>query len=315
MTVWIATRTLAAIENALVADGGNTYRRYLKQVLPSMTDAYRDAEDGYRTHLGASVVAQACARAVAYSYHWAVINKQRAYKRETKNESYARSLRIWNRGHLEEGRFIALLLAAGIRVYQQDAEGKQFRISYYGGHFGGSCDGVALGIPDLPFGIPALTEYKTHNSKSFTKLQEEGLMAAKPEHYGQMQVYMGSLGLQYGVYIAVNKDTDELYAEIITYAGEVTQYYLERARDIIFNDDDLPPRIRGASPGFYVCKYMCDFKDVCFHTVPVAKNCRTCEHSRAQTDGSWVCTVTGQLLDKEMQKVGCELYATDERML
>ena len=40
-------------------------------------------------------------------------------------------LRLFNRGHIEEARFIAMLLTIGMPVYQQDAEGKQFRI-----HFG-----------------------------------------------------------------------------------------------------------------------------------------------------------------------------------
>lgn len=312
--VWIATRTLAAIDDALARDNGNAYRRYLQQTLPAMGDAYRNDEDGLRTHLGASVIAQECARAVAYGWHWALLNPQRAFGRETKKESYARSLRIWNRGHLEEGRLIALLLQAGIQVFQQDAQGKQFRISAFNGHFGGSTDGVARGVPDLPPGIPCLLEFKTHNSKSFAKLLDDGVRASKPTHFGQVQMYMGELGVLYALYLASNKDTDELYAEIVMHDKNVSAEFLERARAIIFDTSMLPDRVRYASPSYFLCKYMCDYKDVCFHTAPVSRNCRTCEHSLAAPDGTWRCKLHNTTLDKRAQLAGCDSYVTAKRL-
>ena len=304
---WLATRTLEAVDNAIARDSGSAYRVYLGQVLPHMGDAYRAGEDGYRTHLGASVVGGECARAVAYGWHWALKRPPRGRKGEDGVHAHSRMARLWNRGHLEEARFIACLLAAGIQVYQQTEDGNQFRISAFGGHFGGSTDGVLLGVPDLPPGIPCLAEFKTHGSKSFKKLEEDGVLASKETHYVQMQLYMGKRGLQYALYLAVNKDTDDLYAEIVRYDGTTDAAYLERARSIIF-DDTLPQRIKGASPGFHVCKYLCDFKDVCFHTVKPDRNCRTCAHWRPLEDGTSVCTLTGAVTDKAAQVAGCASY-------
>lgn len=311
--IWLATKTRDAINEAIAADGGNTYRHWLGQVLPHMHDAYRSDEDGYRTHLGASVLGQACDRALAFSWLWASQGEApRGRKDEPQPAAGSRMRRLWNRGHLEEGRLIALLLTIGVKIYQQDANGNQFRISDFGGHFGGSCDGVAMGVPDLPAGIPCLTEYKTHSDKSFTKLLEEGVRGAKPEHYVQMQTYMGKLGLQYALYVASNKNDDELHCEIIMYDGVTDKAYLERARETIFATQ-LPARIHGASPSFFQCKYMCDHKAVCFHTVQPARNCRTCAHSKPLPEGIWVCTHTGEVLDKAKQIAGCGSYTVSPR--
>lgn len=312
--IWLASNTRAAVNRALAADNGNAYRQWLGRVLPHMTDAYRQDEDGVRSHLGASIVGQECDRALAYDWMWASAEPPRGRKNEPQPDAEARMLRLWNRGHLEEGRLIALLLAAGVQVYQQDSEGNQFRIAAFGGHFGGSLDGIAMGCPDLPIGVPCLLEFKTHSGKSFLDLVEQGVRLAKPQHYAQMQLYMGKRGLQYALYCASCKDDDELYFEIVMYDGVTDANYLERARSIIFNST-LPPRLRGASPSYFHCKYMCDHKLVCFHTKEPRRSCRTCQFSKPLEDGSWVCTHTGELLNKAAQLRGCGLYVLADKFL
>ena len=49
---------------------------------------------------------------------------------------------------------------------------------------------MGLGIPEAPKTWHVL-EFKTHNSKSFAKLEKEGVQKSNPMHYAQMQVYMG----------------------------------------------------------------------------------------------------------------------------
>ena len=68
--------------------------------------------------------------------------------------------------------------------------GDQWRVSAVNGHFGGSLDGVAKGLPEAPKS-PAILEMKTHNEKSFKELMSKGVKNAKPQHYAQMTVYMG----------------------------------------------------------------------------------------------------------------------------
>lgn len=320
MAVWKATKTLAAIDAAICADGGNSYRRNLGQVLPHLSDAYRSDEDDRRTHLGASVIGSDCERAVFFGFRWASKVRVRGKKGEDPQVAESRMRRLWNRGHLEEGRFIALLLTAGISVYQQDQSGKQFRITNLGGHFSGSGDGIAVGCPDLPVGVPCLLEMKTHSSDSFKKLVEDGVKVSKFQHYVQMNQYGNGFGLLYALYLAVNKDTDEIYAEIVQIDSANAQAFLDLAKRIVFAHQ-LPARIRGGNPGYHVCKYMCDHTDVCYSTVEVERNCRTCEYVQFNPNGTVECISLNQrvkadengwedpiILDKNSQLQGCSNY-------
>lgn len=293
-TVQIATKTLNAIETALRADQGNAYRLWLGRVLPHIGDAYRSDEGGPRTHLGASLIGRECARELWYGFRW--------YSGEVKHDG--RTLRLFNRGHLEEGRFIALLLMIGCEVYQQDAEGKQFRISDAGGHFGGSTDGVLRNVPDLAPDEYALTEFKTHGDKSFTQLKEQGVRASKFEHYVQMQVYMRKQALPVALYLAVNKNTDELYGEIVRLEPELADQFIDRGRVLVFLP--TPPARINESPSFYKCRF-CDHKQVCHSrkTAP-AKSCRTCVNGIPREDGLWHCAARlDAVLDKAAQVAAC----------
>jgi hypothetical protein len=291
----LASHTLDAINRSMKADQGGRFREMLGKVIPHIGDAYRGTEDGFRSHLGASMIGRKCAREVWYGFRWA-----------TKPEHEGRQLRLFNRGHLEEARFIALLLSIGVQVFQQDENGKQFRISDAGGHFGGSGDGVAVGIPDVPAGTPCLLEFKTHGDNSFKKLREKGVREAKPEHYTQMQVYMRKMGLSVALYGAVNKNDDDLHFEIIYADPGYADQYLDRARQIV-TLHEAPAKI-GKTAGWFECKF-CDHKPVCHNGAPPAKNCRTCHMVRVDVDnGGWVCGQTGEVLSKEKQLVGCNEY-------
>ena len=314
MTVWLATKTLDAINSGLNADGGNDYRRKLGQVIPTVADAYRSDEDGYRSHLGASVLGGDCERAVWYGYRWAHKRPARGRRGELRADANARMLRLWNRGHLEEARFIAMLLMIGVQVYQQDEHGNQFRFRALHGPCSGSGDGFAMGVPDLPPGIPALLECKTHGDKSFKSLQDDGVKKSKPSHYVQMQLYMRHFGLQYALYMAVNKNDDSLYAEVVVYDGVTDELYMQRAQRLVYEGSKAPDRVRNASPGFHVCKYLCDYTDVCFNTVEVDRNCRTCEHLAPTENGEWVCAKWGGVRNKSQQREGCDSYSVMEAM-
>lgn len=309
--VWLATKTLQRINESIAVDGGNAFRRNLGLVMPHLGDAYDDKSDDVRSHLGASVIGNACARAVAFGWRWATKKAPRGRKGEPKVDAHSRMLRLWNRGHLEEGRFIAMLLTAGVGVYQQDANGKQFRISDLGGHYGGSGDGMLYGVPDLPNGVWCLNECKTHSDDSFSKLKKEGVQKSKPEHYIQMQTYLSKFGLLYALYMAVNKNDDELYAEIVQFDGAVDAQFTERAKLIVFGDK-LPERMRGASPGFFQCKYMCDHVGVCFGPEKPVISCRSCQHGFAMPDGTWQCAKHTVTLTKAHQIAACGDYKLSE---
>lgn len=293
--VHIATKTIQAIETEIAKDQGASYRGWLGKVIPHIGDAYRNENEGHRSHMGASLLGGECARSIWYGFRWA-----------TKSNFGGRLLRLFNRGHLEEARFIAMLLTIGCQVYQQDENGKQFRISFAEGHAGGSGDGVVIGLPDLPAGQPALAEFKTHNDKSFKKLQQVGVREAKFEHYVQMNLYMRKMGIPVALYLAVNKNDDDLYGEIISLDPEIADQFIDRGEKLVVMQ--LPPeKIHGASAGFFICKW-CNHRPVCHLKEKPDFNCRTCMYSQPIQGAQWRCTAHEKILTKEDQFNACELH-------
>lgn len=312
-TVTIAHKTLAEIDRRMRADQGASYRGWLGKVLPHIGDAYREEEDGFRSHLGASLLGGDCNKAIWFGFRWV-----------TKGKFDGRILRLFNRGHLEEGRIIPLFLMIGCTVFQQDENGKQFRISWAEGHAGGSGDGVVGGLPDLPASTYALCEFKTHSEKSFIELAGKladwrahlqdpirnpftgkGVRDAKPEHYVQMQSYMRKMGLAVAIYVAVNKNTDDLYMELITLNSETADQYLDKGERLVWAPE-APPGI-STSPGFWKCRF-CDHKPVCHEGAEPERNCRTCDFASPQPGAEWHCAKFGLVLSKEEQAAGCDDY-------
>ena len=297
----LATKTVAAINAALELDQGATYRRLLGENIMAAGDAYNPRVERFRNHLGASLLGRDCAREIWYSFRWT-----------TEPHFKGQILRLFNRGHLEEPRFIALLLMIGCEVWQVDANGKQFRMTGgYRGHFGGSSDGVIRGIPDLP-NEPVLGEFKTHNDKSFTKLVDEGVMKAKWEHFVQMQCYMGDFKLRYALYLAVNKNNDEIYGELVAYDPQQDERYKQRAIMLV-DATEAPARISN-SPGWFKCKF-CDHSKVCHDTALPVVTCRSCNWVKLADGGKWLCThpeagqpSTGIALTSKQQETACDAY-------
>lgn len=298
----IATKTLAAINEALMVDQGAKFRGLLKDLMPLAGDAYDTKNEEFRTHLGASLIGKECSRELWYSFRWA-----------TSKKFDGRILRLFNRGHLEEPRMIALLLLIGCEVWQHDSNGQQFRIKGHRGHFGGSTDGVAKGIPDLPEEACVL-EFKTHNDNSFADLTLRGVLSTKWEHFVQQQIYMGKMGLNWSLYMAVNKNNDALHAELIQFDSIIYNKYLDRSMTII--EALIPPPKINKSASWYKCR-ICNHKAVC-HEIKVypARNCRTCVHSRIEDAGEWVCTEPtadaaygdNVPLTPAAQRAGCDMY-------
>jgi hypothetical protein len=247
-----------------------------------------------RYHLGASIIGDECERKLWYTFRWAhaVLHD-------------ARLLRLFNRGQLEENRFNYWLKSAGFQVWDVDPDtNDQWRIEDIGGHFGGSLDGVVMGLPEAP-SKPHVSEQKTHNDKSFKDVEKKGVRESKPQHYAQMQVYMHKMELQRALYQAINKNNDELYFERVNYDKEYAERLIKKAERIIASDR---PRERiSQDPSWYQCKF-CDFHPVCHGRKAPAMNCRTCVHSTPRMDGNarWVCEKHDKDLSGEDQKLGCD---------
>lgn len=236
--------------------------------------------EGARTYLGASIIGKTCSRALWMDF------------RQVKAKMFdGRLYRLFETGHLAEPRFIQNLRDVGVTVFDVDTStGEQWSVSFCGGHFRGHADGVAIGIKGAEK-TWHLLEFKTHSEKSFNELKRKGVKTTKPMHYDQMQVYMHGLELTRAYYMAVNKNTDELYAERIKYDADHAKSLIERASRIIYAD--VPDAPLSDKPSWYECKW-CEYQSFCYAgnwELPDV-NCRTCIHSTPIADASWQCERT-----------------------
>jgi hypothetical protein len=256
-----------------------------------------NADDGFRYHLGASIIGAPCQRQLWYSFRWSKLHKR-----------VGRILRLFQRGHLEEPNLVKLLRDAGVHVVTVDkGTGKQFTFGAIGGHFGGSMDGAGIGFVEARKTWHVI-EFKTSGDKAFKKLCKEGVEKAKPEHFAQMQMYMHWSQMDRAFYLVVNKNDDSLYSERVKYDKSVAEVLLNRAHTIITSDS--PPEKISEDPSWYQCKW-CDYQDICHGSEMAAINCRTCVHSTAELDGNarWSCAYFGSdIVDQKTTKCKEHLY-------
>ena len=135
--------------------------------------------------------------------------------------------------------------------------GEQYAFS--DGPIAGHADGIITGGPDLGFEYPVLWEAKGLNDRSWNQIVKSGLRAASPIYYGQANLYMGYLDLSACLFSALNKNTSELYHELIPINLAEAQRLVDLAVDIVRGW--LPPRLGIASTR--VCGY-CQFQSLCW---------------------------------------------------
>lgn len=257
-----------------------------------------DADAGFRPHLGASQIGKSCERALWYDFRWT-----------TPARFPGRMLRLFETGQLEEARIVRNLRRIGVTVLEVDPEtGRQWRVDAHGGHFGGSLDGVALGLLEAPRTWHVL-EFKTHSLKSFRKLAAKGVAEAKPQHWAQMQIYMCLTGLTRAMYLAVCKDTDDLHVERVHADGDAAERLLAKAGRIIHAA--RPPAPLSEDPSWFECRF-CDHHDLCHGDAAAAVTCRSCLHA-TPVEGGWACARWEQAIGDQEQRAACarHLYIPD----
>lgn len=281
-------------------------------IAKAIDDHWRNNQtSGHRYHLGASVLGRSCVREVWYKFHWwhAV--------RHT-----GRLLRLFNRGHREESHVVENLRKIGAVVEDVDVAGNQYKHTSLWGLLGGERDAAVSNLESFGLDGKGLLEIKTHGEKSFKALQDKGLLTSKPEHFIQMQMYIAWFELDWGLYYAVNKNTDEVYVAFVPRRPEVADQYTKRAREIITSP--LPPKRISDDPTWWVCRF-CDYKRHCHgesndngKELVVAqpdKNCRTCEHVELRlgdendpSGHAWVCNLWGGEIPKQFTRKGCDSW-------
>jgi len=251
--------------------------------------------EGHRKHLGASQIGNECNRFLWYQFRWCFLPN-----------FDGRLLRLFNRGHLEEARFKSWLDNAGFKVASHDENNKQYRIFDLMGHFGGSIDGKGY-FPDY-YGIQdeVLFEYKTTGTgKGFSDLDKSGVQLSKPQYYDQACVYGYKLNIEHSVFLSINKNDDDIYAEVIKLDFRRGENLIKKAEKIIFSS--APPQKLSENPTFFKCK-ACSAYEICHERKQTEKNCRSCDKAIPSENGTWICSFFGnQMIPDEFIATGCNV--------
>ena len=243
-----------------------------------------------RTYLGASVLGDECERKLWLAFRW-------AYEPEWFD---GRKLSIFETGHRWEARLVDLLRLGGLHVNEVDpATGEQYLVRFAGGHAGGHLDGEAEGVPEAPKKRHVF-EAKSHNDKSYRELLRLKVQKAKPVHYAQMQVYMHLRGLERALYVAVNKNDDDIYSERVEYDPSLALALVAKAERIV--TAPKPPPC-SCPPYFLQAGYGCARLTGAWPR----RNCRSCLHSTPRLDGDarWTCERHDRDLSADDQRAGC----------
>lgn len=267
--------------------------------------AYEDANASREGRsISVSTLAEECQRKLWYDFRWT----------SPQEKVDGRTLRIFETGNLEEDRWIDNLRMIGCEVMDQDGTDRdgnprQIMVEACGGHVRGYLDSEILGLPEAPKTIH-VGEIKSHNAKSFAKLVKDGVKESKPLHFGQLQTYMHLRGRDRGIYLAVCKDTDELYAERLHLDIEYVIRLLARAQRII-DASDPPPKLHEdqTSKMAFACGW-CKHLPICHESAWPRVNCRTCLYSTPEVGGSWSCARFSKPLSFEEQAEGCAAHLT-----
>ena len=219
-----------------------------------LTEDFNNQEK--RNYLGVSGLGDECARRIQYIY-------QHAPQKITANQ-----IRTFDIGHKLEDLVAEWLIKSRFELKTRNEEGKQFGFSTAEGRIQGHVDGIIVDfsedLKEIGLRPQALWESKTMNSKNWSEVNKYGVFATKFGYYVQVQLYMAYLDLEQCLFTALNKDSSELYFEIISFDSETAQKYSDRAVNILkaCENNELLPRI-AVDSAFFKCK-MCPFYEICW---------------------------------------------------
>lgn len=229
----------------------------------------RDAEVP-RDYLGASRLGVACERALQFEFAQA--------PKDDGADFSGQVLRIFVIGHMLEDLAIRWLRVAGIDLVTRKPDDgsqrprRQFGFSVAGGRIRGHVDGIIMGAPAaLGLRTPALWECKTMNAKNWRACVKDGVAISKPVYAAQIAIYQAymepvvpGISAAPALFTAINKDTAELYHELVPFDAPLAQRMSDRGVRILQATDagELLPRV-AQSRDFYECRF-CSYADRCW---------------------------------------------------
>jgi hypothetical protein len=219
-------------------------------------DGVKPRAEKRRAYVGASAIGSPCERKIQYDFLQMPHDEGWRFS--------ARTLRIFQRGHVMESMAALWLVDAGFHLTQTGKDGKPLGFAVADGAFAGHVDRVCTGGP-LPLEYPFIWEHKALGSKSWKAIESKGLAKAKPEYADQVAVYQAYLGLTSpALFQATNADTMEVLLEFVPFDAVRAQAASDRAASIIMDSRAGAMRPRCTDdPGFYACSD-CPFKARCW---------------------------------------------------
>lgn len=224
-----------------------------------------------RDYIGASAVGHPCDAMLAFSL--------RGYPEDKPSP---RLKRIFRLGHILEDETVRDLKKGGdVIVWEKDGlTGKQYSYEELGGHIVCHMDGHI----ELTDGKVRVLEIKSMNDASWKKFVKEGVKISHPRYFSQCQMMMGMSGIHESFFIAVNKNTSEYHAEIITFDTFEYSHIQDRINRILANQ----ARRISEDESDWRCRD-CFKRSVCWGKIDPPKACQTCAHSYPNANGGWHC--------------------------
>jgi hypothetical protein len=224
----------------------------------------REQQQARRQYLGASRLGVSCERQLQYEYAQAPVDPDKG--------SSGRILRIFERGHRMEDAMVGWLRAAGFVLKTEGKDGQQFGFSVAGGRIKGHVDGIITAAPpELGLSFPMLFECKTMADKHWKACAKSGVAVTKPVYAAQMATYQAYMeGTVEGIsrnpalFTAINKDTQELWFELVPFDAALAQKMSDRAVRVIQATEagELLPRAF-AEASHFECKF-CSYAQRCW---------------------------------------------------
>ena len=217
-----------------------------------------------RDYLGGSRLGEACKRMLQYEYFHV--------PKDPGEDFNGRTLRIFAVGHTFEDLAIKWLRLAAFELVTEYKDGEQYGFSTAEGRIKGHADGIIKNAPEkLKMTFPALWECKTMKASVWKDTVKRGVILAKPVYAAQMAIYQAYLSSivpdlwkNPALFTAINKDTEELYHELVPFDAVLAQRTSDKGVEILRACDahELLPRV-ATNPGDKECKY-CPYRKRCW---------------------------------------------------
>jgi hypothetical protein len=243
----------------------------LAALLDESYKAVKDAEPR-RQYLGASILGDDCERKVAFNYHGTDRDPDKGFSGKT--------YRIFDMGHDGESRMAGYLRCAGFEIVTEGKDGRQLGFSVAEGKFAGHIDGAIISGPDVKCPWPALWENKALGAKSWIDVALKGIQKSKPTYYVQVQIYMAYMELERCLFTCLNRDTGDVYAEVIALDLATAQKFSDRAARIIESASPFESPRCTTDESDYRCGW-CDYKTTCWKA-------RIPEHATVTEKPAWL---------------------------